>query len=252
MTAPHFFVGVVETAHAFMFPRVMLSVNRLRRRVNPTFAVGEWMMDSGAFTEIARHGGYREGVEAYAAQIRRFAHNGRLVCAVAQDFMCEPFVLKKTGATVEQHQQWTVDRFRQLRACDTAGVYIMPVLQGFDPDDYRRHVVMYGDDLAPGALVGVGSVCKRNGSPRSVLAVLSAIKSVRPDLRLHGFGLKTQALLDARCAELLHSADSAAWSFAARMNGRNANDPREAIPWVRRIEQGPMQAILPIFGEGAA
>lgn len=238
MKAPLFFVGVVEASHACMFPRVMLSVNRLRRRKSP-FVVHEWLMDSGAFTEVSRHGGYRSGVEEYAAEVRRFAKCGRLVAAVAQDFMCEAFALAKTGADIPTHQRWTIERFRQLAACDTSGVYVMPVLQGFDPDDYRRHVEAY--DLPHGALCGVGSVCKRNGSPARVLEVLRAIHYERPDLRLHGFGLKTQALLDARVSAELHSADSAAWSFAARMEGRDANDPREALLWVERIEAGPVQ-----------
>lgn len=30
----------------------------------------------------------------------------------------------------------------------------------------------------------------------------------------------------------LHSADSMAWSFAARRQGRNANDWREAMRWI--------------------
>lgn len=240
MKRPLFFVGVVEASHAAMFPRVMLSVNRLRRRRSP-FAVGEWMMDSGAFTEVARHGGYRAGVEQYAAEVRRFAGCGKLVAAVAQDFMCEAFVLARTGADVATHQRWTVERFRELAMCDTGGAYVMPVLQGFDPDDYRRHLGVYGDELPSGALVGVGSVCKRNGTPARVLEVLRAVHFERPDLRLHGFGLKTQALLDARVSAELHSADSAAWSFAARKQGRDANDPREARLWVERIEAGPVQ-----------
>jgi hypothetical protein len=86
-----------------------------------------------------------------------------------------------------------------------------------------------------GAYVGVGSVCKRDARPASILAVLHAILSVRPDLRLHGFGLKTTALTCAPIADLLYSADSMAWSFAARWEGRNANDWREAETFRQRI-----------------
>ncbi|OKH47649.1 hypothetical protein NIES2101_23300 [Calothrix sp. HK-06] len=65
--------------------------------------------------------------------------------------------------------------------------YIMPVLQGFHPQDYVEHIRMYGTRLKYGAWVGVGTLCKRNGNPREVEAVLSAIKKERPDLELHGF-----------------------------------------------------------------
>ncbi|HYF16298.1 MAG TPA: hypothetical protein VEA40_00415, partial [Ramlibacter sp.] len=210
-----FFIGLHQPADAKHFDAAFVSVNRLRSRKGP-FAVGDWIMDSGAFTTINTHGGYPHPVSEYAAQIRRWAGNGNLLAAVAQDYMCEPFMLKKTGMTVEQHQQLTVDRYDALVADDVAGVYIMPVLQGYEPQDYVRHIRLYAGRLAQGAWVGVGSVCKRNASPQSVEAVLLAIHRERPDLRLHGFGLKTTALRSALVHDLLHTADSMAWSFHAR------------------------------------
>lgn len=236
-----FFVGLHQPSDARHFAASMISVNRLRTR-KAAFAVGgPWMMDSGAFTTIATHGGYPESVEQYAAEIRRWACNGELVCAVAQDFMCEPFMLAKTGLTLEEHQRLTISRYDSLTACDVGGVYIMPVLQGYSPEDYVRHIAMYGDRLKPGMWVGVGSVCKRNGDARAIEAVLLAIKAVRPDLRLHGFGLKTTALGSGLVRELLWSADSMAWSFSARKQGRNANDWREAQAFVARIDLMPVQ-----------
>jgi hypothetical protein len=196
-------------------------------------------MDSGAFTEVSTHGGYRYSVDEYAGQIRRWAANGHLLAAVAQDWMCEPWILQKTGLTIAEHQRLTLERYDALTAQNTAGVYIMPVLQGYAPDDYVRHIRLYGARLATGAWVGVGSICKRNASPRSVEAVLLAIHYERPDLRLHGFGLKTTALRSELVSDLLHTADSMAWSFQARKEGRNANDWREAKAWMRGIEDRP-------------
>ncbi|HET8632346.1 MAG TPA: hypothetical protein VFL91_33390 [Thermomicrobiales bacterium] len=48
--------------------------------------MGEWIMDSGAFTELATYGRYRPTPDEYAAQIIRWAANGQLVAAVSQDF----------------------------------------------------------------------------------------------------------------------------------------------------------------------
>ena len=56
------------------------------------------------------------------------------------------------------------------------------------------HVCRYGELLTPGQWVGVGSVCKRNGNPDQIEDILLAIKAQRPDLRLHGFGIKLEAL----------------------------------------------------------
>lgn len=242
-----FFTGLHQPSDARHFDGAFVSVNRLRTRKAP-MQVGDWIMDSGAFTEISRHGHYRHAVSEYAAEIRRWATNGsgRLLAAASQDYMCEPFIVKITGLSVAEHQRLTIERYDALRREDTAGVYVLPVLQGFDPADYVRHLHAYGSRLAHGAWVGVGSVCKRNGSPDQVAAVLMAIKQERPDLLLHGFGLKTTALAHPFVRSMLHSADSMAWSFAARKQGRNANDWREAKRWTAAIDSRPVQHMLPL------
>jgi hypothetical protein len=245
-----FFTGLHQPSDTRHFDAVFMSVNRLRPRKAP-MVVRDWILDSAAFTEVSTHGCYRHGVAEYASEIRRWAANGRLLAAVAQDWMCEPWIIQKTGLSVHEHQRLTVERYDALLAEDTAGVYILPVLQGYDPADYMAHLRMYGDRLQPGQWVGVGSVCKRNGDPRAIASVLLAIKGERPDLRLHGFGLKTTALADPLVTSLLETADSMAWSFHARKNGRNANDWREARRWTAAIDDRPLQHLLPMFPEVA-
>jgi len=147
--------------------------------------------------------------------------------------MCEPFVLLRTGLTVKEHQRLTVERYDALRLAWTllndGLVPLMPVLQGYSPEEYVAHIREYGRRLTRGMWVGVGSVCKRQGKPADLLRVLRAVKAERPDLRLHGFGVKATALRYPGVRKLLHSADSMAWSFAARREGRDANCPLEAL-----------------------
>lgn len=195
-------------------------------------------MDSGAFTEISTHGRYRFSVEEYAEQVNRWKDNGEMLAAVAQDYMCEPFILQKTGMTVNEHQELTISRYDQLVALTDA--LVLPVLQGYLPEEYVRHVQMYGDRLTPGHWVGVGSICKRNADPSAIISVLKAIHGVRPDLRLHGFGLKLTALANPIVRSYLHTADSMAWSFHARKEkrvgrGHGGNSPLEAQKFVNRI-----------------
>ena len=151
--------------------------------------------------------------------------------------MCEPFMLARTGLTVADHQVLTIDRYDQL-AAKPLPVPLLPVLQGQTPAQYQTHVRAYGKRLSYGAWVGVGSVCRRNGTPDDVLAILRAVHDVRPDLRLHGFGVKTTSLAHRSVQAHLYSADSMAWSFAARRDGRgtDANRPEEAMKFVDRIE----------------
>lgn len=197
-------------------------------------------MDSGAFSTITTHGGYPHPVSEYADQIKRWRSNGNLLAAVSQDYMCEPHMLERTGLTIADHQRLTIERYDALLAED-CGVYIMPVLQGYAPADYVAHLEAYSNRLAHNAWVGVGSVCKRNGNKRAIEAVLLAIKTHRPDLRLHGFGLKSTALSSSLVVELLATADSMAWSYAARLAGRGQNDWREAAAWSGAIESRPRQ-----------
>jgi hypothetical protein len=239
-----FFVGLHQPSDAkHVTAPAFISINRLRERKSP-FVVGDWIMDSGAFSTILTHGDYPQAPAAYASEIKRWRHNGNLLAAVAQDYMCEAHMLKITGKTIPEHQRLTIERYDELVKCDTGDVYIMPVLQGYDPEDYVSHIRQYGDRLQFGAWVGVGSVCKRNGNAASIEAVLLAIKRERPDLRLHGFGLKTTALGSEIVRDLLETADSMAWSFAARKQGRNANDWREAQRFASMIERMPIQRVL--------
>lgn len=90
----------------------------------------------------------------------------------------------------------------------------VPVLQGWTLPEYLTHLAMYRQasiDLAALPLVGVGSICRRQrvGDARLILATLAG-----QGLRLHAFGLKGRIL--QTCACYLVSADSLAWSAAAR------------------------------------
>jgi hypothetical protein len=215
-----FYVGMHIPSKADKVENAFISVNVIAKRKS-SFPVNNWIMDSGAFTTIAKYGCYPEPVSVYADQIRKWKNNGNLIAAVAQDYMCEDHMLAKTGMNVRQHQFLTLERYDALIAEET-GVYILPVLQGYTPQSYVDHIRMYGKRLKEGAYVGVGSVCKRNASPSSIVQVLKAIKKERPDLLLHGFGIKTTALSWQEVRDNLESADSMAWSFAARMEKKTA------------------------------
>jgi hypothetical protein len=156
---PTFYTGVHLPSIAKGLSNVMVSINVLLRR-RSCFEVGDWILDSGAFTRISS-GGEHLPIEQYAAEIERWSKCGNLIAAVSQDYMCEAFILEITGLTVAEHQRMTIERYDALMATNPS-VYILPVIQGFTPIEYQAHVAMYGDRLKHGAWVGVGSVCKRN------------------------------------------------------------------------------------------
>jgi hypothetical protein len=236
-----FFVGLHQPSDARHFERSFISVNRLRNRKSD-FIVSNWIMDSGAFSEIATHGAYRTGVGEYLAQIDRWQTVGNMWAAVTQDWMCEPWIVARTGLSVYDHQLLTIKRYDEIAS--RASAYILPVLQGYKIKDYIDHIHLYDTRLHEGMWVGVGSICKRNANIAEIEDILFSIKSVRPDLRLHGFGLKTTALKSAAVNDMLFTADSMAWSYSARMAGRSANDWREAKAFEQRIKDQPQQLSL--------
>lgn len=187
------------------------------RRTFPR-AAGRWALDSGGFTELNKYGEWQTDAKQYAGEIRRFENEiGTLDWAAPQDWMCEPSVLEKTGRSVSEHQALTVANFLELRDLDP-GLPVIPVLQGWEPDDYLRCWELYencGICLGEEPTVGVGSVCRRQGNAE-IVDLLRSLSGA--GLRVHGFGVKTKAL--ERCSGVLESSDSMAWSYDARVTHR--------------------------------
>jgi len=194
---------------------LFISRRRLDRYRNYKPAVQSWALDSGGFTELNMFGEWRTTPSQYVTKIRRYrAEIGRLEWAAPQDWMCEPQVLTKTGRSVEIHQRLTVENYLELRH-QAPELPIIPVLQGWHPDDYLRHVERYqnvGIDLFAEPLVGIGTLCRR----ASLRPVQDLIERLHADgLSIHAFGVKQDGL--PSIGDDLTSADSLAWSFTARM-----------------------------------
>ena len=169
-----FYTGMFKPHLAQHVRRAMLSYNCLEaRRSDFAPPALDWMLDSGAFTRIVSRRGHVPVAE-YAAAIRRWEQVGRLRAAVSQDYMCEDFVLGTTGLSVREHQDLTTGRYLELLDALGEQPYVMPVIQGYAPDEYAYHCWTLAPHLPEGALVGVGSICKRNSRPEAVAQVLNA------------------------------------------------------------------------------
>jgi hypothetical protein len=126
-------------------------------------------------------------------------------------------VFHGTGLSVNEHQRKTLQNFLELRTIAPDLPWI-PVLQGWSLTDYWRHIDMYaaaGVDLTLKRIVGVGSVCRRQGTAIAEIIFRSiAHHGDGRVIRLHGFGVKSDGL--AKFGDVLVSADSLAWSYTAR------------------------------------
>lgn len=193
---------------------LFISHHRLQRQQTWPRARGRWALDSGGFTELDDNGRWLTSHDEYATAIGTYHDRiGRLDWAAPQDWMCEPRIREKTGRSIEWHQRATIDSVQALNE-QVYGVEIIPVLQGWTLPDYLTHIDMYeaaGIDLTQVRTVGLGSVCRRQGT-REIAEIVGALHDRH--LRLHGFGIKTSGL--TLYGGWLTSADSLSWSFNAR------------------------------------
>jgi hypothetical protein len=217
---PHWLWDATASFPLFVSHRTLARYKTLRRSTHP------WALDSGGFTEISKFGQWRTSTQEYVAAVARYdAEIGNLDWAAPQDWMCEPEVIHGGGPgkfvgthlSVAEHQARTVGNFLELYelwpAYSPEECPFVPVLQGWAPDDYWRCAGLYhraGIRLEDYPVVGLGSVCRRQGSP----AVTRLVAELTPWVAVHGFGMKKAGLVAA--GHRLTSADSMAWSYDAR------------------------------------
>ena len=199
---------------------LFVSNRRLMKYKTLPRAIGPWALDSGAFSEIDLYGRWQTTPAQYAAAVNRYHDEiGGLEWCSPMDWVCEPWMMAKTGLGAQEHLRRTVDSVVELRSMGLKA-RVIPVLQGWTKGQYVKCAEMYADagiDLLAEPLVGVGSMCRRQNHLWAswILEDLARLGGRgTPLMRLHAFGFKTQGLLLASAS--ISSADSMAWSSAGR------------------------------------
>lgn len=232
---------------------LMISRRTLAIRQSLPLASAPWALDSGGFTELSLHGRWTVDAMSFSTEVRRYhTEIGQLRWAAIQDWMCEPWIVEKTGLSVREHQLLTIHSYKLLRQL-APDMPWLPVLQGWEFKDYLRHLDKYGEagfDLRAAPLVGLGSVCRRQdtGMAEELIRELH-----ERGIRLHAFGFKLGGL--RRCGAYLTSADSMAWSLDARRSAplpgcshkSCANCPHYALRWRERALRAIRGAQLSLF-----
>lgn len=249
MTRPIFYMGGPPAFIKYTNVPLFISNRPLSKLKTLHRAQGPVAVDSGGFSELDEHGTWDNGPTPgqYVAQLSRYRDEIGISWAAPQDWMCEPWITAKTGLTVEEHQRRTVGNYLDLKSIDPSAP-IIPVLQGWTVADYERCISLYdqaGIDLRELPLVGIGSVCRRQGTEEAAELITQIAGH---GIRLHGFGFKIDGL--RRVARLLPSSDSMAWAAAGRReptgcdyrfpNSRGphkneANCLRYALAWRERV-----------------
>lgn len=194
---------------------LFVSAVRFRRQRTIPKARGRWALDSGGFSQLQAHDRWTGSDAAYATEVRSWVDQvGSLPdFAAPRDWMCEPHMLAKTGKTVAEHQALTIESVLALRAL-ALEIPWAPVIQGWHLDEYVSHVEQYraaGIELRDEPVVGVGSVCRRQGTLEGA-RIMRRMAGI--GIRVHAFGVKVDGL--KLYGDQISSADSMAWSFVAR------------------------------------
>ena len=246
--------GVARTACAVGVHPLLMSANRLYNHKRGEFrdvtreCHSGVALDSAGFVAMKLYGGYPWSMDAYASLGALHPWDWW----AAMDYCCEPEIAADR-AEVRQRVERTADSLAMLRATVDGllwegaswATYPMPVLQGWDVDDYRRSVELtdrvLGGDWPP--MVGIGSVCRRHLRGRAgVLRIFGAVAAAVPSTtRLHLFGVKSGALGHLASHPQMGSIDSCAYDMAARWesctNGTpntNAHRARHLNQWVAK------------------
>lgn len=196
----------------------------------PWDGIDNLFLDSGGYSLMIEQGehpptdDYLDTVVEYDAD--RFA---------IQDYPCEPDILRKYGRSVRDHQRRTTTATAEcLVRAEERGIDAEPVavIQGWERDDYIRHIRELREEDLLTEHIGIGSVCRRNQS-REIQNIISAVSSeLGSDHKLHAFGVKNQILTHKPTRDALHSADTTAWYF------RNYNDRNDVdATWQEMVSQ---------------
>lgn len=178
-------------------------------------------LDSAGFVAMGLYGGFCWTVEDYVdlASSRRWRWWAQMDCC------CEPEVAGEP-ATVRLRQAKTLRLLTECeRLADTYGIpRPMPVLQGWDVEDYVWHAQQLAGCRGY-EIVGVGSMCRREvesgAGQDGMLAVVEALDDVlAPGVGLHLFGVKSEGLEALAGHHRVVSVDSNAWDFAARRKAK--------------------------------
>jgi hypothetical protein len=243
--------------HAFScrYP-VMVSANAFWDRKRRAFKVPvasdleecDFALDSAGFTAIRgwqQHGTQAGMLGVYPWSLQQYlelASELRPAWFAQPDLACEPELASSDAerlrriqgtamlleASLQQLYAWQNILARSCNARTVANMLFppVPVLQGWTPDDYLLSLDLmqavwrrWQPWLAPPALIGIGSVCRRHIHDRrhGLLAVLAALDGRLPTAsRLHLFGVKGDALPHLSLRRWVASADSMAYDAGAR------------------------------------
>jgi len=173
--------------------------------------IGHLFLDSGGYSLMLQEGEHPP-VDVYLDTVVEYEAD---IFAI-QDYPCEPDILNQYGRSVRDHQrQTTVATAECLVRAEERGIEATPlaVIQGWDTQDYIRHIDELREENLLTPHLGIGSVCRRN-AVNEIREIITTVNAHTPEnTKRHAFGVKNEILSDSRVRAALDSADTTAWYY---------------------------------------
>ncbi|SDA36002.1 hypothetical protein [Sphingomonas sp. NFR15] len=195
---------------------------RLRQLANAD-GLAALCLDSAGFVATARYGGFPWSLPDYVALAAAYPFRWW----ASADYCVEAEIARDRDGVIDRISR-TIRANRDCRRlAEDHGIVatLMPVIQGRLPEDYGRCVDALRTAMKPGALIGVGSMCRRPvHGPEGLIAVIDHLDQILPvGVRLHVFGAKGEVLpYLLPFSHRVASIDSQAYGVGARRSARKA------------------------------
>ena len=200
---------------------------RAFRQVSPTLMDLDVALDSAGFVAMRHYGRYPWSIAQYVefALMNGFTWWSQMDCCVEPEVAGDrDTVIARIHATSQMLHLCREEAAAWLALCPEFEPFSsapMPILQGWQPDDYRLSAELSNEVLGGvwPDMVGVGSVCRRHlKGQHGLWRVLHEIDLVLPaHVKLHLFGVKGPALKELADHPRVVSTDSMAFELHARI-----------------------------------
>jgi len=209
----------LKVVKTLKYPYVLVNfMTRLSKYIRRYAHGATLFVDSGGFPSSFIHNGYNRSDAEYLFFVKKV----KAKFFALRDYPCEPQLLKKHGVTVRDQIHRTLDhhiKLLELFERQDINSQPIPVIQGWEVEDYLYCIDMYEEHGLIFDYMAVGSTCRRQ-AVKETQQVILAVRDELPNIKLHAFGVKLSVLNNKAVWDALYSADSSAWDYWARFEKR--------------------------------
>ena len=175
----------------------------------------EIMLDSGGFSFFTKYSDYPFELNKYIEWIHNMneANDGKVNYCAIRDYPCEPLINRASISTNKERIEKTVQNAIECIDTDNT-INWMPVLQGYDLEEYLSCLDLYKDVGIIEDILAIGSMCRRT----DIKTIEKIIRSIKKEYngKIHLFGLTMNALKSKYIVDNTFSCDTIGYTFMCK------------------------------------